>query len=209
MGCCSGLFKSKKNKKKTKHNNNSQFAAPRPVQHVVQNGKVSYQPAGATSQYNGGGGGGYYQPAPYNTQPTGPGYRPTTAGSAGGGAYAYQQQGEYQHDPEYLAKLAVNQSIAGTVGSRQFVPAPVLLPPRPFGGKKRDCACGSFADRRVVQLQWPSREWAPTGKSTESILTRGRIWQRPKLRGSSLRSRRLRLSNRVSRRVLLLLICGW
>ncbi len=60
MGCCCcGLFHKKKHNKKSKHDHhNAPAFAPRPVQQVVTDGRVSYQPTshqqqdGGNPQYN-------------------------------------------------------------------------------------------------------------------------------------------------------------
>ncbi len=119
MGCC-GLFKSKKNKKKSKHNppSTSQFAA-RPLE------KYDYRPAGPGAQYSGGGAN--YQPAPHTSKPTSAGYRPSTAGSTGGGPY------KKQGDPAFDARREANEAIFRSVGNGSCAPPPAFLPVFVFG----------------------------------------------------------------------------
>ncbi len=154
MGCCCGLFKSKskKNKKNSKHNppNNSQFAAPRPVQQVVQNGRVNYQPTtGPASQYSGGGTSdrpthtsqptAYQQPGAYQQQPG-----------------AFQQQGEY--DPrkaEYDTRYATNRAIAGSAAACELSPSLASSHPRIQKRSKGLFCCCHSANQRFVPFQTP------------------------------------------------------
>lgn len=55
MGCCCGLFShKKKHNKKNKHGANTHDFAPRPVQHVVQDGRMTYRPTAHQQQFGGG-----------------------------------------------------------------------------------------------------------------------------------------------------------